>query len=386
MRDTRTSLAALSCLTLTLTLSLASSSALADQLQCNSQKDAKRAADLLRPGTLMLEFCSMCEDDVQVVHLEEVRVVQDCEYEVQVTGAVVARSTEAYREAYPADARYDLVNEPFQQEIDLAYAYVETAPNVFSWLGGVLKLKADVKVKSISLPREIYSQLDRHAGPAEVQAQPQVKREPAQRRMKLVSLGFNLFDAAGVRDVIKAFDARDAAATQAATDKLLELLVAQTLANTGLKGLPAGGALKEVLTVAFNDRMNYPTGPLHFVRVGRELLLVEKLPTAKLEAAMAALAVWAGARAVANDQAINVEGISRPLMPEPMTLADLYRRAPRAAALAQFYAFVYLRALGLDPELSADLRLLGNRLKQYFDDEKGAFKGNYSEVLGKLLK
>ena len=100
---------------------------------------------------------------------------------------------------------------------------------------------------------------------------------------------------------------------------------------------------------------------------------------------MAAMAVWAGAKAFVDGQETNVEGIANALIFDPMTLADLYRRTPRAAALAQFYAFLYLRTLSLSPELTPDGRILGTRLKQYFDDEKGAFKGNYSAVLGRLL-
>ena len=160
--------------------------ALADQLQCNSKKDAARAAELLKPGSWVLDFCSTCEDDVQVIEVREAKVIEDCDFEVQVAGTVVARSTQAYRETYPKDARYDRVDDRFEQEIDLAYAYIETAPNVFNWLGGVLRLKADVKVKTISLPKDLYGELVKSRGTganqgrakAEVRDQPQPQPPP----------------------------------------------------------------------------------------------------------------------------------------------------------------------------------------------------------------
>jgi hypothetical protein len=140
-----------------------SSIARADQLECNSEVDAKRASALLPEGAIMLDFCSHCTAPVVVVRVDQARVFHDCEFEVQVSGVAVAKTAEEFSNGFvPQKAHFSKQNERYDRPIDLAYAYVEVAPNDFRWIGGVLGLKAEVRTISIKLPAPIYDSLGNH--------------------------------------------------------------------------------------------------------------------------------------------------------------------------------------------------------------------------------
>ena len=148
---------------LVLSLGLLTTRAGADQLQCNSNEVAERAVSLLEPGTLVLDFCSLCEGKAQVVRVSSARAIEDCQFEVELSGSVVLESEQTFKENYDAaGARYVAAQKTYQNRVDLAYVYVEVAPNEFRWLGGELGQTASVNVRAIRLPAASYEALGPH--------------------------------------------------------------------------------------------------------------------------------------------------------------------------------------------------------------------------------
>lgn len=135
----------------------------ADQLQCNSAGAAEAAAARLAPGTIMLDFCSMCDAPVTVVRVSSAEVVKGCDFEVQVQGEVLAKTAKSFQDGKGVDgALYEPAQGTYDQRVDLAYVYVETAPNDFRWLGGVLGLDAQVNTPEIRLGEGAYEGLGEH--------------------------------------------------------------------------------------------------------------------------------------------------------------------------------------------------------------------------------
>lgn len=160
----------LACFFLSIGLLGVASVAKADQLQCNSKAVADRAVSILEPGTIVIDFCSLCEGKAQVVRVGSARAVEDCQFEVELAGTVLAESEQVFKETYDAKgARYRAVQKPFQARIDLAYVYVEAAPNQFRWLGGELRQEATVNVRSIALPPALYESLGAHSLSAQLE-------------------------------------------------------------------------------------------------------------------------------------------------------------------------------------------------------------------------
>lgn len=137
----------------------------ADQLQCNSAEVAGRATKLLPVGSLVIDFCSLCEAPAQVVKVERVMVVEDCDHEVELGGAVLAGTQKVFKDGYEPNATWAKSNGRFQNRLDLAYVYVEVARNDFRFLGGQLGLTATVNTPAIRLPEELYSSFGPHPLP-----------------------------------------------------------------------------------------------------------------------------------------------------------------------------------------------------------------------------
>jgi hypothetical protein len=132
----------------------------ADQLQCNSERDAKRAAAKMKRGALLLDFCSHCEATVKVIRVESVEVVKDCDFELEVRGRELAESRETFKDGAGIErASYRTESKSYSARVDLAYVYIETAPNEFKWLGGELGLSAEVNVSKMSLPSDFYRRI-----------------------------------------------------------------------------------------------------------------------------------------------------------------------------------------------------------------------------------
>ena len=90
------------CLFMTLGAALVPQLASADQLQCNAQGVAQAAVEMLPPGSIFIDFCSLCEAKVQVVRVESARAVKDCDFEVEVVGTVVTETSQAFNDGYVA--------------------------------------------------------------------------------------------------------------------------------------------------------------------------------------------------------------------------------------------------------------------------------------------
>jgi hypothetical protein len=137
----------------------------ADQLQCNSAEVAERATKLLPAGSLVIDFCSLCESPAQVVRVERVMVVKDCDHEVELGGPVLALTQKVFKDGYEPNATWAKSSARFQNRLDLAYVYVEVARNDFRFLGGQLGLEATVNTPAIRLPEELYASLGPHPLP-----------------------------------------------------------------------------------------------------------------------------------------------------------------------------------------------------------------------------
>lgn len=144
-----------------LALSLSPALAAADQLQCNQESVAKAALNQLPPGSVFVDFCSLCEAKVRVVKVVSGQVVSDCDFEVEVEGVVLFETSQSFTDGYvPGKASFVVpTNTEYKERLDLAYAYVQAEPNDFRWLGGQLGLQATVNTASIQLPPEIASKL-----------------------------------------------------------------------------------------------------------------------------------------------------------------------------------------------------------------------------------
>lgn len=356
------------------------SPARADQLQCNSKKNAERAVALLPPGSIMIDYCSLCTSDVKVVKVREARAVQDCNYEVAVVGTVLARSEKTFNENYDRRAKFRWDQASYSQNIDLAYAYVEVAPNTFKWLGGVLGLRASVNTRTIRLPTNIYGDLGSHSMPR-LNAKP-----PKSRPTGIRQLGFSLFKDRLLDKAIAAIDAGDFKAAEVAAEKALNGLIAENLDRLGARRLPGGSRLRSMIADSLRERLHRAALPLQEIHQGYALKALENLPLHRLERAMAVLAVWAAVMAHVDDNADAIDQASSSLLLDPQTAADLHRRAPRAAALARFYAALYHLGVTGGSRNPADAKLVSRRLQQYFEDESRAFKGNYAQVLARLSR
>lgn len=140
----------------------------ADQLQWNSPDVCARAANVIRPGSVLVSYCSLATvDRIEVWLVTDVVVVptpNERYSEVIVLGRRTFVSAEAFhpresleRVKYVAtqklvDSRY------FVRGIDLAYVYVPTAEGSFRCLGLELQLPCFVKLEEIRLPDRVLSE------------------------------------------------------------------------------------------------------------------------------------------------------------------------------------------------------------------------------------
>ena len=145
----------------------------ADQLMCNDRTVAEAAAAMLPEGTVVLDFCSQCEDRVRVVRVRSAGAVEGCKWELEVAGRVLWETERPFKDGYQrVSARYRRDGSRYLRRLDLAYLYIETEPNTFKWLGGQLGLPAQVKTEMISLPKIVSISVGRRplarAAPASV--------------------------------------------------------------------------------------------------------------------------------------------------------------------------------------------------------------------------
>ncbi len=141
----------------------------ADQLAYNSLENSRRAAQAIKPDSILVSYCSRCDDQtVEVWQVQKAVVTATDErryFEVQVFGKRLYRSKKKfdrgeYKEpveyrkfgAHPQGGRW------FLQGIDLAYVYVPVSNGGFRNLARVLDLDAKIRVEKINLPPDVLSE------------------------------------------------------------------------------------------------------------------------------------------------------------------------------------------------------------------------------------
>lgn|GEM_PF-936921 len=139
-------------------------SSLADQLAWNERAVSERAAEAVRPGSLLVSYCSMCDDErVEVWRVRKTGLKPTDTgglYEVTVDARRLLRSQRSFAHGeYHEPVSYEAVPEAaagtaFPQDIDLAYVYVPSSASSFRCLGRALGLECQITVGTITLPPE----------------------------------------------------------------------------------------------------------------------------------------------------------------------------------------------------------------------------------------
>lgn len=156
------------------TLALTACASIADQLAWNTQEVSAKGARAIKPNSLLVSYCSLCDDQHVEVWRVKKAVVAATEgngfHEVRVFGKKLSRSVGAFDAGEYAEPVQYQAFPPEEQEgwflqgIDLAYVYVPTGDTSFRCLGKVLGLECDVQVESISLPVETLAGAGGHKG------------------------------------------------------------------------------------------------------------------------------------------------------------------------------------------------------------------------------
>jgi len=148
-------------------------SCLADQLAWNSRGTCEEAAKSIEQGSILLSYCSLCNNEhVEVWLVKGVIIAPTAAqglFEVNILGIRLYRSSEALQENnYSEPVQYEAVTAEgsarwFVTDIDLAYVYVPTGEGSFRCLGKVIKRECIINVDTISLSRQLFEQTKRKA-------------------------------------------------------------------------------------------------------------------------------------------------------------------------------------------------------------------------------
>jgi hypothetical protein len=153
-------------------MSLISVACRADQLAYNSLDISRRAAQEIKPDSILISYCSRCDDQaVEVWQVQKAVVTTTDErryFEVQVFGKRLYRSKKKFdRGKYKEPVEYRKfhsqppVGRWFLEGIDLAYVYVPESNGGFRNLARVLGLEAKIRVEKINLPPDLLPELQR---------------------------------------------------------------------------------------------------------------------------------------------------------------------------------------------------------------------------------
>jgi len=149
-------------------------SAHADQLAYISKEDCERAAKKLPAGTIVISYCSLCDN--QYVEVWKVRktMVSHTGYKdyhaVNIFYTRLFRSKKSFAEGEykePVEyekfvARDDSESGLYGSSIaDLAYIYTKDADNIFRPLGKQLSLKCEVKTDQVRLPAAVTRDIEK---------------------------------------------------------------------------------------------------------------------------------------------------------------------------------------------------------------------------------
>jgi len=149
-------------------------SCLADQLAWNSREICEEAAKSIEQGSILLSYCSLCNNEHIEVWLVKGIIVAPTAtqglFEVNVLGIRLYRSNEAFQENnYSEPVEYEAITAEgsarwFITGIDLAYVYVSTGEGSFRCLGKVIKRECSINLDTISLPHQVLEQVRREIG------------------------------------------------------------------------------------------------------------------------------------------------------------------------------------------------------------------------------
>jgi len=152
-------------------VAVATVSCLADQLAWNSRGTCEEAAKSIAQGSILLSYCSCCDNEHVEVWLVKGIIVAPTAahglFEVNVFGIRLYRSKAAFRETqYSEPVEYETVTVEgparwFVTGIDLAYVYVPTSEGAFRCLGKVIERECSINVDTISLPYQLLEQAGR---------------------------------------------------------------------------------------------------------------------------------------------------------------------------------------------------------------------------------
>ncbi len=133
---------------------------------CHPKLITERVHAQLKPGALLIDFCSTCNAKATVLRIARARIMKDCpdagRWSINVDGKVLARSQRFDSGYDQTQAVYRDADEKVQAPIDPSNVYIEVEANRFSRLGKELGLPADVKTEQISLPLDTYRSLGKH--------------------------------------------------------------------------------------------------------------------------------------------------------------------------------------------------------------------------------
>jgi hypothetical protein len=141
----------------------------ADQLAWIPKDMAEKGAQAIPRNSLLVSYCSLCDDtavEVWLVRKATVAATQ-CEglFKVRVLGQRLLASTKRFQSGtYAEPLRFpeippDEQSVWVQKGIDLAYVYVPSGGKSFRCLGKVLGLDCDVAVETITLPDDVMAKV-----------------------------------------------------------------------------------------------------------------------------------------------------------------------------------------------------------------------------------
>jgi hypothetical protein len=146
----------------------------ADQLSWNSREECEKAVKKLSKGSIVISYCSFCNDEyVEIWQVQKAVVTYTGRkefYKVEIFYKKLFRSKKAFDVGkYKEPVEYEKV---FAQKddksdlydrsgVDLAYIYTKETENVFSCLGKQLSFECEVKVDKIQLPQKVMDEIQK---------------------------------------------------------------------------------------------------------------------------------------------------------------------------------------------------------------------------------
>jgi hypothetical protein len=129
----------------------------ADQLAWIPRDQAEAAVARLPAGSIVVAYCSMCDERPQVWSVDRASAVQAADgehFEVRIDGRRLAHARRLVTKgSYAEPQEYvSLAPRRVRENVDLAYLYVHEAGNRYRVLGEILGLPCEVRVHVVELP------------------------------------------------------------------------------------------------------------------------------------------------------------------------------------------------------------------------------------------